>query len=234
MYCWTRIPAWARPMPGRSGSCTPSARSSPAQNPVPAPVSTITRQARSSRSRVEARRTARRAASAFIALRRSGRLSGHARDLGRAARSTTTAPLPKSRSLIAVLLGADRTVILLVRRGPPPDARPAGPARVRRVARTTPRSRARDRSSASRRPSPTSAVVAQRRQHLEQVGVLALRRASVGRELHRTRARRRPSPSRAPGSPRGARSARARSPWTSRPIPGCRGSRRRVSPTSAR
>ena len=50
MYCWTRIPAFAGPMPARSGSFTPSARSSPAQNPGPAPVSTITRHARSSRS----------------------------------------------------------------------------------------------------------------------------------------------------------------------------------------
>ena len=50
MYCCTRMPALAGPRPARSGSFTPSARSRPAQNPLPAPVSTITRQVRSSRS----------------------------------------------------------------------------------------------------------------------------------------------------------------------------------------
>ena len=45
-FC-TVMPAWARPIDCVAGGLAPSLRSSPAQNPRPEPVSTITRQLRS-------------------------------------------------------------------------------------------------------------------------------------------------------------------------------------------
>jgi hypothetical protein len=48
-FC-TVMPACARPMPWVEGGLAPSPRSSPAQKPRPAPVSTITRQLRSAAS----------------------------------------------------------------------------------------------------------------------------------------------------------------------------------------